>query len=162
MKKFSDFRQPKEVIKESTTGDLPMTILLVRKGIRIFPTGDRVALYTNSKLGVDVSIPYSHGAHSHMKGFGQLTKEDTELDEDYSVIRTLQGSLETGEPKEVIHGGASTKVQPATAKNILKLYSVLTQSNQKRVREMLHSGPKDFLKVAKFAQDSARNIGTPR
>lgn len=39
--------------------DPPMIIVLKRKAIRLFPSGKRVALYHNDKLGVDISIPYS-------------------------------------------------------------------------------------------------------
>jgi hypothetical protein len=44
------------VIQKSV--DPPPVILLKRKGIRIFPDGRRVAVYTNSKLGLVFSVPY--------------------------------------------------------------------------------------------------------
>lgn len=39
--------------------DPPMILILKRKAIRLFPSGEKVALYHSDKLGIDVSIPYS-------------------------------------------------------------------------------------------------------
>jgi len=170
VKKFSEIRgrlsnEQEEVLEESVH-DLPMTILLVRKGIRIFPTGDKVALYTNSKLGVDVSIPYGQHLHNAMKGYGKLTKAlgeeyEEELDESYSMMRRLESIANGSEEADVpMANGASAKVNPVIAKYILTLHSVLTPENQKAVRSMLNGSPKDFAKLAKFAQQTAPTIGS--
>ena len=45
-----------KVIQKSV--DPPPVLLLKRSGIRIFPDGRRVAVYTNSKLGLVFSVPY--------------------------------------------------------------------------------------------------------
>ena len=163
MRKFSDIRreqlssEQEEVLEESHP-DLPMTILLVRKGIRIFPTGDRVALYTNSKLGVDVSIPYGERLHNSIKGYGKLTKA---LEEDYSMMRRLEAIANgTKEQQIPTSSGASLTVHPVTAKYILSLHSVLTPENQKLVKSLLNGNPKDFAKIAKFAQQTAPTIGS--
>lgn len=167
MKKFSDIRkQPsveQEEVLEESHQDLPMTILLVRKGIRIFPTGDRVALYTNSKLGVDVSIPYGERLHNPMKGYGKLTKELEEeyVEEDYSMMRRLEAIANGKDQQQVpTASGASLTVHPVIAKYILSLHSVLTPENQKLVKSMLNGNPKDFAKIAKFAQETAPTIGS--
>lgn len=167
MKKFSEIRkQPsveQEEVLEESHQDLPMTILLVRKGIRIFPTGDRVALYTNSKLGVDVSIPYGERLHNPMKGYGKLTKalEEEYVEEDYSMIRRLEAIANgTKEQQIPTSSGASLTVHPVTAKYILSLHSVLTPENQKLVKSLLNGNPKDFAKIAKFAQQTAPTIGS--
>ncbi len=39
----------------------PPMLVLRRQGIRIFPDGKRVALYTNDKLGLTFTIPYRPG-----------------------------------------------------------------------------------------------------
>lgn len=46
---------------ESSHEDPPMMLILKRRGIRIFPDGQRVALYYNDKLGLSFSIPYVAG-----------------------------------------------------------------------------------------------------
>lgn len=170
MKKFSEIRtnlsfEEEEEVLEESSHDLPMTILLVRKGIRIFPTGDKVALYTNSKIGVDVSIPYGQHLHNAMKGYGKLTKaleEDyEELDESYSMMRRLEAIANGSEEADVpMANGASAKVNPVIAKYILTLHSVLTPENQKAVKAMLNGSPKDFAKLARFAQQTAPTIGS--
>lgn len=38
--------------------DPPPVILLKRTGIRVFPNGQRVAVYVNQKLGLTFSVPY--------------------------------------------------------------------------------------------------------
>jgi predicted transcriptional regulator len=47
-----------------------------------------------------------------------------------------------------------------TAKYILSLHSVLTPENQKLIKSMLNGNPKDFAKIAKFAQQTAPTIGS--
>ena len=171
MKKFSDIRREQvpsereEEVLEESHPDLPMTILLVRKGIRIFPTGDRVALYTNSKLGVDVSIPYGEHLHNAIKGYGKLTKaleEDyAEIDESYSIMRRLETIANGSQDGDVpMANGANAKVNPVIAKHILTLHSVLTPENQKAVKAMLNGSPKDFAKLANFAHQTAPTIGS--
>lgn len=167
MKKFSDIREQlsseQEEVLEESQHDLPMTILLVRKGIRIFPTGDRVALYTNSKLGVDVSIPYGERLHNPMKGYGKLTKSLGEdyVEEDYSIMRRLEAIANGTKEEEVpTSSGASLTIHPVIAKYILSLHSVLTPENQKLVKSMLNGNTKDFVKIAKFAQETAPTIGS--
>jgi hypothetical protein len=52
----ADAPQAPTVIQKSV--DPPPALLLKRTGIRIFPDGRRVAVYTNSKLGLVFSVPY--------------------------------------------------------------------------------------------------------
>lgn len=52
----ADATQAPTVIQKSV--DPPPALLLKRTGIRIFPDGRRVAVYTNSKLGLVFSVPY--------------------------------------------------------------------------------------------------------
>lgn len=47
---------PANVIQKSV--DPPPVIMLKRSGVRIFPDGRRVAVYTNSKLDLVFSVPY--------------------------------------------------------------------------------------------------------
>jgi len=57
MKSFSEFQN----LNEKVTGQLPdppMILVLRRTAIRIFPSGEKVALYRNENLGIDISIPY--------------------------------------------------------------------------------------------------------
>lgn len=60
MKDFSEIRQSEEVLEEGLQ-DPPMIVVLRRTAIRLFPGNQRVALYTNDRLGIEVSVPYEHG-----------------------------------------------------------------------------------------------------
>jgi hypothetical protein len=62
MKTLQDFRTGDKVeINEfkDKLPDPPMVLILKRKAIRLFPSGEKVALYHSDKLGLDVSIPYT-------------------------------------------------------------------------------------------------------
>src|SRR6185437_4466131 len=60
MKDFSEVRQS-EVLEEQQLSDPPMIVVLRRTAIRLFPGNQRVALYTNDTLGIEVSVPYEAG-----------------------------------------------------------------------------------------------------
>lgn len=60
MKGFSEIRQSEEILEEGLQ-DPPMIVVLRRTAIRLFPGNQRVALYTNDHLGIEVSVPYEHG-----------------------------------------------------------------------------------------------------
>lgn len=56
-------------------GDLPMMLLLKRKAVRLFPSGAKVALYHNDRLGIDISIPYNTNATNGKEVAGLNTEE---------------------------------------------------------------------------------------
>ena len=65
--------------------DPPMILLLRRKAIRLFPNGERVALYHSDKLGLDVSIPYS--TNKHDKGVsGTAVAEETFFESEHDDL----------------------------------------------------------------------------
>jgi hypothetical protein len=51
--------QNNEEILESIDKDPPMILVIKRKAVRLFPSGEKVALYHSDKLGIDISIPYN-------------------------------------------------------------------------------------------------------
>jgi hypothetical protein len=56
--KFKDFR---EQLDESIKDNIPAPMLVLRRrGIRIFPDGRKVALYTNDKYNLVFTVPYGH------------------------------------------------------------------------------------------------------
>ena len=72
-----DKEQISESINESI--DPPMMLVLKRKGVRIFPDGQRVALYVHEKLGITFSVPYKQGQMPEV--IPNVTAEELELDE---------------------------------------------------------------------------------
>jgi hypothetical protein len=66
-------------LDEKVTGqsDPPMMLVLRRKAIRQFPgTGDeRVALYVNDALGIEISVPYKKGQIGGQKAVAQIKEQ---------------------------------------------------------------------------------------
>jgi hypothetical protein len=61
--KFKDLRSKLNEDKALRNETIPAPMLVLRrKGIRIFPDGKRVALYTNDKYNLIFTIPYGGGA----------------------------------------------------------------------------------------------------
>jgi len=56
---ITDNEQLSEALLLDETANPPVTIMLRRKAIRLFPDGKRVALYTNDKLGLVFTVPYN-------------------------------------------------------------------------------------------------------
>lgn len=61
MKKLSELRQDEQEVLEEGLQDPPMIVVLRRTAVRLFPGNQRVALYTNDRLGIEVSVPYEAG-----------------------------------------------------------------------------------------------------
>lgn len=77
MKDFSEIRQSlDEEILEENLQDPPTLVVLRRTAIRLFPGNQRVALYRNDHLGLEVSIPYEQG-HIGGKKITAMMKEET-------------------------------------------------------------------------------------
>lgn len=78
--------------------DPPQVLLLKRKAIRLYPSGKRVALYHNDKLGIDISIPYSpNQIGKEVAGVSEQTLDEAEHDDlfgDYS--EALKKHMKTG------------------------------------------------------------------
>ncbi len=78
----------KEQVSESLQDEIqpPPMLVLRRKGIRIFPDGRRVALYTHDKLGLVFTIPYTPNQVSKPVTIPGVQSENVELDEKYQVV----------------------------------------------------------------------------
>lgn len=57
--KFKDFRKQLAEAKSLSDEEMPATVLVLRRqGIRVFPDGRRVALYTNQHYNLVFTIPF--------------------------------------------------------------------------------------------------------
>lgn len=147
--KFNEFR---EKLQESPSRDAPVILLMKRVGIRIFPTGERVALYKNQKLGLTFSVPYIYGSFG--KGGDIVTSEEADytLIESTNVIKRLNMIVQKNEIQEVhFNDGSSTRVDVTSAKSILQLYNQLNDSNKEKLSEKVNSNAEEFTTIAKFA-----------
>lgn len=64
MKKFKELRKSlNEKANSIATEQIPAPVLMLkRQGIRIFPDGRKVALYTNDHYNLVFTIPFGHGS----------------------------------------------------------------------------------------------------
>ncbi len=146
------------MLKEMEVGkisDPPPMVILKRKAIRIFPSGQRVALYRNETLNLDVSIPYFPGQQGlHQTTYASM-KEDTEDDSvemllDESIFRSLRSILKSNKPGTVIFSnGQSAQVQPSTAKKLVDLHGSVNKKNKEGLAA-IGNNPQDFKKVVDF------------
>ena len=146
MKKLSELRKTPIKFK-SKLPDPPMIVLLKRKAIRTFPNGQRVALYHNDQLKLDVSVPYFPGKF-----------KDTELAtgtmrEDATIWKKL-GVIAKGKPADVTfpNGAVMKDVQPSVAASIQKLRALINTYNRAKLAEKINASPSDFNDVVKFVK----------
>lgn len=138
-----------------TQHDPPMVMVLKRKGIRIFPDGKRVALYSNDQLGLTFTIPYVGGQVGNqnvMSGVQEDVEDYGEEMLDENIKRLRFASSKNGKPVSInFKTGDNVKVDPITAKAITKLHSQLSPENKITLVDKISNDPDSFKKVASFA-----------
>jgi hypothetical protein len=129
----------------------PMLVLR-RKGIRIFPDGRRVALYTNDKYNLVFTIPYTPGAVGSPVVIPGIQSEETEIMESLDQVAAY---AQQEQPKATAKhmkfaDGSKLKVSHGAAKAIHMVHGALNDENKKKFADMLTT-PKGFEKAAHFA-----------
>ena len=128
------------------------------RSIRVFPNGQRVALYQNRRLNLDVSVPYLPGRLGNPSptkevSLAQIKESIQKLDE--TIIKRLQIITKSSQPQNVVFiNGASVQVQPVTAKRILDLYKAVNFDNKQKLTQFVSTSPKEFKKVVDFTTDN--------
>lgn len=164
MKSFIELR---ESLKEAALGKLPdppPMIVLRRIGIRNFPHGEKIALYHNDKLNLDVSVPYSNDGKNDVTKltYASIREEVNSLDE--TIIKKLQIIANKPTADNVNFGnGSFVQVQPVVAQKILTLYkrNDLTFANRVKLSRFVSGNPKAFKAVVDFVNqmDGGDNQG---
>jgi hypothetical protein len=151
MKKLSELRGTLKENEQGKLPDPPPMLLLRRKAIRVFPNGQRIALYQNDKLGLDVSVPYFPGKLGR-KEIPSVTKEEF-LGE--TIIKKLEAIVKSGMPDNVVfENGAAVQVQPNVADKILSLYNQVNFTNRVKLTRFVSATPKEFKKVVDFTTEN--------
>ena len=120
----------------------PMVLLLRRKAVRMYPDGQKVALYHNKQLDKLFSVPY--GAEAVIQA------EQVELQE--SVMDTLHKIVKERQAQSVkFASGHSRKVDGYTASAITQVHKNLNDENKKKFSDLVHKSPEHFEKAAAFA-----------
>lgn len=140
---------------ESAIQDPPMVLVLKRKGVRLYPDGKRIALYSNDKLGIAFSVPYTAGKVEQPAGAAvaeeieeiQLSAEN--IDENIEHIKDIVDKHQAKKLKFL--DGSSMSVDATTAKAIHLVHGALNDENKAKVARMLSHSKGQFMKVADFA-----------
>jgi hypothetical protein len=92
------------------------------------------------------------GSFHHHRRYGDLFE---------SVIHHLNRIVTTGEEEEVkFSNGDTLRVHPVTAQMVVNLYNKVNDGNQRKISQMIHSGPAGLVKVADFAQEQLKRGDT--
>lgn len=140
--------EDKEQITESALKDEmspPVMLVLKRKGIRIFPDGRRVALYTNDRLGLVFTIPYTQKGTGPKDVLPGIQAEEVVLEN----IEQL-AEVKEGETKKMKVGAETIDVKHQTAMDIMRLHSKLNDENKKLMQKHI-TDPLKFRRIAKMA-----------
>lgn len=133
----------------------PPMLVLRRQGIRIFPDGKRVALYTNEKLGLTFTIPYRPGSTTNPVTLPGIAAEEVEHDDIMESLEQVAAYAQQEQPKATskhmkFADGSKLKVSHGAAKAIHMVHGALNDENKKKFADML-THPKGFEKAAHFA-----------
>lgn len=151
---FRDIREKMvtEAKSKGKTQDPPAVIMLRRTGVRIFPSGEKVALYRNEKLNLTFSVPYTE------KGYGSpVTANEEALNEDVITeemtavqrLAIINRNKEIGEV--VFDNGAKAKVDATSAGAILRLLDQLTPANKQKATKTINGSLSGMSRIRDFA-----------
>ena len=132
----------------------PFMLVLKRRGIRIFPDGKRVALYTNDRLGLTFTIPYSPTGSSAKEILPGVQAEEVDINEENieENIEHIKDIVDKHQAKKLkFLDGSSMNVDATTAKAIHLVHGALNNENKAKVARMLTHSKGQFMKVADFA-----------
>lgn len=136
--------------------DPPAMLLMRRTSVRMFPNGQRVALYYIDKINKYVSVPYmptkwSQDKQASIPHFSEETVEE-------NVLHHLKHIVENHSADTIVfEDGKSRKVDVQTASVILEVYNVLNDANKNKIQDMANKSREHFQKVADFAYSHASN-----
>jgi hypothetical protein len=148
-----------EVIAEEALNESyqpPQVLVLRRTGIRIFPDGMRVAMYSNERMKVKFTVPFSSTGVSD--ALPNVTAEEVELEDVMESIEQVSKYAQEKSPKQTSRhmkfaDGTKMPVAHGVAKAIHMVHGALNDENKKKFADML-TNPKGFNKAAKFALNS--------
>jgi hypothetical protein len=152
------FKEIRGTLKEAERGKLPdppPVIMLRRIGLRNFPTGERVALYRNDKLGLDVSVPYLPGKFGKTQVAMGSLKEEIELTLNETIIKKLIRIATKSQPDNVTLGnGVQFQVQPNVAKKLIDLTKKVNFTNRVNLSRFMSGNPNDLKKIVDFTTNN--------
>jgi hypothetical protein len=128
---FKDLRQKLE--EAASVGEISPAAMLVlrRRGIRVFPDGQRVALYTNEKYNLTFMVPFG-GQHPASAANPLMPVHEEQLDEYVNVMGGL-ASAAAGLVKSIAKAPAArAKAAAETAKKEQEKRSAAHRANREK------------------------------
>ena len=124
-------------------------LILRRRGIRIFPDGRRVALYTNKQLGLTFTIPYTPAGTQASTVVPGVQEEVEFVFETIDQLKKIIDNKQSASLK--FKNGSTMKVDHYTASAVHQLHNALNDENKAKVARMVSHSPEQFKKIADFA-----------
>ena len=137
--------------------DPPPMIVLKRKGVRSFPDGKKVALYTNDNLNLSFTIPYTNST----LGMPVAAMQEAVVDKPkYPVLKFTGNNFEhvkkilnTGiESKVKFRNGGSAVIDRTDASMIHNLHTNLNDENKKKLEQLISKSAGHLDSVLAFAK----------
>jgi hypothetical protein len=108
----------------------------------------KFAVHNNGTLTSATHKGKIMGTYNHAKRQGEIVE---------SVIHHLNRIINVGQEEEVrFANGDTMRIHPVTAKSVLDLYNKVNDGNQRKISQMIQSGPGGLVKVADFAQQQLK------
>lgn len=145
MKTLREFRQPQ-------TFDPPVVMMLRRKAVRMFNNNQRVALYRNDVLNLDISIPYQIN-----KSDAKFLKPPIAHFTTETVLHHIHNAVKTKQSAKVnFMNGKSGTIPHTSAALVMRLHSVLNPKNKAKLEKMANMSPEGFKKWVDFSRENIK------
>lgn len=118
----------------------PAMLLLKRQAIRMFPNGQRIALYTDNKYGLTFPVPYDESG----AGFGAVSTMGS------GPINAMKGYVNEETVPVVFASGEEIEVEQEVLNKIAEVYDSLNEENRQKLNDMILESHESFNKIKEF------------
>lgn len=132
-------KEEKEMLNEQFNP--PAMLLLKRQAIRMFPNGQRVALYVDNQFGLTFPVPYDQSG----AGFKAMNSVSP------GPINAQQGYVNEGTVPVIFATGEEILVEKTVMDKIKSVFESLNDENKQRLSDMVLESEETFNKVKEFA-----------
>lgn len=134
-------KEQKETLNEAMTFNPPAMLLLKRQAIRVFPNGQRVALYVDNKYGLSFPVPYDVTG----KGFNAVNTVNP------GPKNSLPGYVSEETLPVMFATGEEIMVEEQVMDKIKLVYEQLSEQNKQILSDMILESEESFNIVKDFA-----------
>ncbi len=149
------FQKTKQVVREDyeeldeDVSDPPFLLVLKRKAIRLYPNGQKIALYFNSKLNKFFSVPYGPGVDANIQAEDTKNGINSMEESAMAQLKSIKDNHQLGMVKH--KDGTSSKVDVQTAHAILTVHKSLNDENKNKFEDMVSRSNQHLQKAAAFS-----------